>query len=117
MTRLVLAVVSNALAILATVAVPGVHFRGNWLALLAGGAILGLFNLIVRPIAVMLSLPLLVLSLGLFYFVLNGILLWAASLLIRGYSIDGALSALLGAVVVGVVNWASGALFRTPKEK
>ena len=39
-----------------------------------GGAILGLFNLIVRPLALILSLPLLILTLGLFYFVLNGIL-------------------------------------------
>jgi putative membrane protein len=113
--RLALAVVSNALAVLATLIVPGIEFHGNFGLLLLAGAILGLFNLIVRPVAVLLSLPFLILSLGLFYFVLNGLLLWAASLVIPHYQIHGPLAAILGAVVVALVNWATGALFRRSK--
>ena len=76
---LLLSIIGNAIALFATTVVPGITFNGNWVNLLVGGAIFGLFNLIVRPIATLLSLPFLVLTLGLFYFVLNGILLWVAA--------------------------------------
>ena len=76
-----------------------------------GGAILGLFNLIVRPLALLISLPLLIVTLGLFYFVLNGILLWVASLLIPGYTVTGLVAGILGALVLTLVNWILGALF------
>ena len=117
MIRILLAIVSNALALLATHIVSGIEFRGNWTTLLVAGAILGLFNLIVRPIAVFLSLPFLILSLGLFYFVLNGLLLWAVSFVIPHYSVAGLWPAMKGAVVMALVNWAVGALFRRPKAK
>ena len=59
------------------------------MSLLVAGAIFGLFNLIVRPVALLLSLPLLIVTLGLFYFVLNGILLWVASFFLPGYNVAG----------------------------
>ena len=86
---LLLSIIGNAIALFATTVVPGITFNGNWVNLLIGGAIFGLFNLIVRPIATLLSLPFLVLTLGLFYFVLNGILLWVAANFIPGYHVDG----------------------------
>ena len=76
---IVLSIIGNAIALFATTVVPGITFNGNWVNLLVGGAIFGLFNLIVRPIATLLSLPFLILTLGLFYFVLNGILLYVAA--------------------------------------
>ena len=109
--RLLGAILGNAIALLATTIVPGISFRGSLLQLLVGGVIFGLFNLIVRPIALLLSLPALILSLGLFYFVLNGILLWCAAKLIPGYVVSGILAGVLGSLVVTVVNWAIGALF------
>src|SRR5262245_56766171 len=111
MMRVLGAVVANALALLATTVVPGITFRGDWLRLLLGGAIFGLFNLVVRPIAIVLSVPALILTLGLFYFVLNGILLWLAAKVIPGYDVSGVLSGMLGSLVVAIVNWALGALF------
>ena len=109
--RIVLALVGNAIALWATTFVPGITWRGDILYLLVVGLALGLFNLIVRPLAVLLSLPLLIVTLGLFYFVLNGILLWVFSLLIPGYTVNGLVAAILGALVMGIVNWALGALF------
>ena len=114
--RLIAAVIANAVAILATTIVPGITFTGNWLLLLAAGAIFGLFNAIVRPIAFLLALPALVLTLGLFYFILNGFLLWAAALVIPGYHVVGFVAAILGGLVVGVVNWALHALFGLDKK-
>lgn len=109
--RLLGAVLGNALALLATTIVPGIQFSGSWLTLLVAGALFGLFNLIVRPIALFLSIPALILSLGLFYFVLNGILLWLASFVLPGYHVRGILAGMLGSLVIAIVNWALHALF------
>jgi putative membrane protein len=113
--RLVVAVICNALGLLATTIVPGIHFSGSLLQLLLAGALFGLFNLIVRPIAVLISIPFLIVTLGLFYFVLNGILLWLAAQLIPGYSVSGILAAILGSLVLTVANWALHALFGSDK--
>lgn len=110
--RLLGAILGNAVALLATTVVPGISFTGSLLQLLLGGVIFGLFNLIVRPIALFLSLPALILTLGLFYFILNGILLWVAARLIPGYVVSDVLAGILGSLVITIVNWAFGALFR-----
>jgi len=110
--RLVVAVLCNSLGLLATTIVPGIHFNGSFLRLLLAGAILGVFNFLVRPLALFISLPLLVLTLGIFYFILNGILLWLAAKVIPGYSVSGILSGILGSLVLGLANWALEALFK-----
>ena len=113
MVRLILYILGNAFALWVTQAlVPGITFRGSFVTLIIAGAIWGLFNLIVRPIAMVLSIPLLILTLGLFYFVLNGILLWLASFFLPGYHVDGIVSGILGALVMTVVNWAVHALVK-----
>lgn len=115
--RILARIVGNAVALLATTVVPGITFSGGPLALLAAGALLGLFNLIVRPLAMLLSLPALILSLGLFYFVLNGILLWVASWFLPGYSVSGIVAGMLGSLVIALVNWALSAAFGAEAEK
>lgn len=110
--RFLLAVVCNALGLLATTIVPGITFRGSFLQLLLAGAILGVFNFFVRPLAVLVSIPFLVVTLGLFYFVLNGILLWLAAKLIPGYAVSGIIPGVLGSLVLGLVNWALGGLLK-----
>ena len=111
MVRLILYVLGNAFALWVTQAlVPGITFRGSLVTLIVAGALWGLFNLIVRPIAMILSIPLLIVTLGLFYFVLNGILLWVASFFLPGYQVSGLIPGILGALVMTVVNWAVGAL-------
>jgi len=108
--RLLVAILANAVALLATTIVPGISFVGSPLTLLLAGAVFGLFNAIVRPIALLLSLPLLILSLGLFYFVLNGLLLCLASVFIPGYSVAGLWPGILGSLVISLVNWLTHAL-------
>lgn len=102
---ILLSIVFNAFALWVTTFVPGIVFRGNVVTLLIGGAILGLFNLIVRPLALLISLPLLIITLGLFYFILNGILLWLASLFIPGYAVQGLVPGILGALLITIINW------------
>jgi len=114
--KLILTIVGNALALLATAYfVPGISFTGSWLQLLVAGAIFGLLNLIVRPIAMLLSLPALVLTLGLFYFVLNGFLLWGFSHFMPGYRVSGLWAGILGSVLIMVINWVVGLFTHTKK--
>ena len=114
--RILRAIVINAIALFVTTIVPGITYRGPWLGLLLCGAVLGLFNLIVRPIAMLLSLPLLILSLGLFYLVLNGLLLWLASFVLPDYSVNGLIPGILGSLVMALANWAMEALFPGKKK-
>ena len=110
--RIILSIVANAVALFATAyVVPGITFSGTWVQLLVAGAIFGLLNLIVRPIVLLLSLPLLVLTLGLFYFVLNGILLWLFSAFMPGYHVAGLVPGILGSLVIMIINWVVHALF------
>jgi len=107
--KLILTIIGNALALLATAYfVPGIRFSGSIVQLLVAGLIFGLLNLIVRPIALFLSLPALMLTLGLFYFVLNGLLLWGFSKLMPGYDVNGLWAGILGSLVIMVVNWVVG---------
>ena len=110
--KILLSIVANAVALFATAyVVPGITFAGSWVQLLVAGAIFGLLNLIVRPLALLVSLPLLVLTLGLFYFVLNGLLLWGFSTFMPGYHVAGLWAGILGSLVIMVVNWVVHALF------
>jgi len=100
----------NAVGLYATTFVPGIAWHGNLVQLVIAGAILGLFNLIVKPLAMLLSLPLLIVTLGLFYFILNGILLWLAQFVLPGYSVRDVVAGIIGALVMTVVNWILHAL-------
>ena len=89
---------------LAAQIVPGIEV-GSTASVLAAALILGLLNAIVRPIAVLLTLPLTILTLGLFLFVINAAMLWATSLFLHGFVVRGFVAALLGSIVVSVVSW------------
>ncbi len=110
-------IAGNSVGLLVTTLVPGIAFDGSVVTLLLAGALLGVFNLFVRPVALVLSCPLLILTLGLFYFVLNGILLWLASFLLPGYRVSGILPGILGALLMSLVNWMLAALFGDRKRK
>jgi putative membrane protein len=114
--RLLLSIVLNAGALYATTVVPGIAFVGTWVQLLVAGAIFGVLNFIVRPLALILSIPALILTLGLFYFVLNALLLWLFSNLLPGYTVSGFWPALGGSLVLMVVNWVLSGLFGKEKE-
>jgi putative membrane protein len=90
--------------------VPGIRVTGNaWLSFAGMAAILGLVNAVVRPILKALTCPLIVLTLGLFLFVINALMLllaaWIGKALHLGFQIDGFGAALVGAVIVTVVTW------------
>lgn len=94
----------NALALLATAyLVPGFRVDSFTTALLAA-IVLGLINTVVRPILTIITLPINLLTLGLFTFVINAVVLYLTTLVVPGFMIDGMLAAILGAVVLSVVS-------------
>ena len=98
-------VVVNILAIiLAASVVPGIRLDGM-LSAVAAGVLLGLVNAVVRPVLLILTLPITLVTLGLFLLVLNGLCLWLVALVVRGFHVDGFWSAVLGALVVSAVSW------------
>jgi putative membrane protein len=103
--RFLARLVLNGLAIIiAAWLLPGIHITSPLSALLAG-VILGFVNAIVRPVLFFLTLPLTLLTLGLFIFVLNAVCFGLTALLVPGFSIDGFFSAVFGALLVSVVSW------------
>lgn len=72
--------------------------------------VLALVNTLIRPILLVLTLPFTVLTLGLFIFVINGLMFWAASEMVAGFHVAGFVSAVLGALLYSVISWALSAL-------
>lgn len=84
--------------------VPGVQING-WGNLLVAALLLGIVNAVIRPVILLLTLPLTVLTLGLFILVVNGISLAVVSWLMPGFTLSGLGSAILGSVIVGLTSW------------
>ena len=78
--------------------------------------ILSIINTIVRPILLMLTLPITVITLGLFIFVLNGLLLWFVASFVKGFTIAGFWPAVFGAIVYSLISWAASALLLGEKK-
>lgn len=89
--------------------VPGVHARGV-ASLIAAGVILGLINALVRPILILLTIPLTLLTLGLFLFVVNGITVWITAAFLKGVDVDGLWAAILASIVITVISWLARAV-------
>lgn len=107
MMRALLQIVLNGVAVLvAAKLVPGIVYTGTLPALLLVGLVIGLINLIVKPIVTFFSFPLILLTLGLFYLLINGLMLYLAAWILPGYlQVQGCLPAVLGGLVMALVNW------------
>ena len=101
----VLRVLINAAALwVAASLIPGIHLIDAAATLLAA-LVLGVINAIVRPILIFLTLPITLLTLGLFIFVLNAFCFWLASVFVPGLTVHGFWAAFLGALIVSVVSF------------
>jgi putative membrane protein len=110
--RLVVKILLNAAAILvAAYFMDGIVVRGAAAALIAG-LVLGIVNAIVRPVLLVLTFPITLLTLGLFIFVINALCLALTAALVPGFEVTGFWSALGGALVVTVVSWILNVLLK-----
>jgi len=108
--RLLVIWLINALALLALPYLMHSVSVDSFTTALLVAVVLGLVNTVLRPILLLLTLPVTVLSLGLFVFVLNGLLFWAVATLFAGFHVAGFWSAMLAAILYSVISWALSAL-------
>lgn len=93
--------------------VPGVHASGFGTAILAA-FIFGIVNAVVRPLLIVLTLPLTILTLGLFLIIVNALMFWLATWIAPGFKVDGFIPALEGGIIVMIVGLLTSHLFREP---
>lgn len=114
--RLLLVWLINAVALLAVpYLIPSISVDSFATALIAA-LVLGLVNTIIRPILVILTLPATLLTLGLFIFVINGLLFWFVGDLLRGFHVAGFWAGFFGSIVYSVISWLLSALLLRGEE-
>jgi putative membrane protein len=91
--------------------VPGVSFS-SWGTIVVGAAVLGVVNTVIRPVLTFLTFPLTLLTLGLFYLVVNGVAFSLAAALVPGFQVGSFLSAVAGAFVTGCAAWLVGTVVK-----
>lgn len=108
--RLLVVWLINALALMAVAyLMPSIQVSSFGAALVAA-LVLGLVNAVVRPVLVLLTLPVTILTLGLFIFVLNGLLFWMVGTWLEGFHVAGFWPGVFGAILFSLVSWALSAL-------
>lgn len=103
----------NALAILGIAYyVPGIGVSGFYAALIAA-LVLGIINALLRPILIILTLPVNILTLGLFTLVINALLFWLTSTIVKGFAVTDFRAAFIGALIMWLVSWLTNWLFKS----
>lgn len=120
--RFITRLLINAAALWAAIRlVPGVSFEGDWLLLFGVALVFGVLNAVIRPVLFVLSLPFLIVTLGLFTFVLNAFMLWltsaASDLFGLRFHVDGFGAAFLGALVITIVSFGLSILVGPRRER
>ena len=110
MIRLLLVWLVNTLALVAVAYLMPSIAVSSFGAALVAALVLGLVNAVVRPVLVLLTLPVTILTLGLFIFVLNGLLFWMVGSWLPGFDVGGFWSGVLGAILFSLVSWLLSAL-------
>ena len=113
--RLILLWILNAVALLAVAyMMPSIRVASFGSAMLAA-LLLGLVNAVLRPLLLLLTLPFTLLTLGLFIFVINGLMFWLAGSMIEGFAVGGFWPAVIGSLLYSVVSWALSSLLLSGK--
>lgn len=84
---------------------PGLIGVDSFRAALVSAFLLGIVNAIIKPILVLFTFPITLLTLGLFLLVINGLMLWLVSALVRGFHVYGFWEAVIGAILISIVSW------------
>ena len=95
----------NALALLAVAYfVPDIDVSSFMSALIAA-AVIGLANMLIKPILLILTLPVTIITLGLFIFVINGILFWLVGYFLQGFDVKTLMAGIIGAIAYSIISW------------
>ena len=113
--RLILLWILNAVALLAVAyLLPSIQVASFGSAMIAA-VLLGLVNTVVRPVLILLTLPATLLTLGLFLFVINGLMFWLAGSMIDGFAVESFWSAFFGSLLYSLISWALSSLLAPGK--
>ena len=105
MISFIVRILGNSLALyVAYYFVPGFVISGSWKEYLMAGAFLGLLNLVVRPVLKAISMPLIILTLGLFTLVINGLILWTVDYIFDFMAIRDVTALLYAVVIISIIN-------------
>lgn len=113
--RLLLVWLINAAALLALKYIMPSITVDSFVTALIVALVLGLINTVIRPIFVILTIPVTILTLGLFLFVINGLLFWAVGSFVPGFHVDGFWAGVFGAIVYSIISWALSAILLSKK--
>ena len=114
--RILLVWLINAVALIALPYLMSSIQVDSFATALIAALVLGLINTFIRPLLVLLTLPATLLTLGLFIFVINGLLFWLAGSFIEGFHVGGFWSGVGGAILYSIISWALSALFLRGKK-
>ena len=115
--RLLLVWIINALSLLALPYLfDSIRVDSFYTAMIVA-VVLGLVNAIIRPLVILLTLPATILTLGLFIFVINGLMFWFVGTFIKGFTVGGFWPALFGAIAYSVISWLCSAIVLGEKRK
>ncbi len=95
--------------------VPGIHIGSFWVALIVA-IVLGIFNVVLRPILIILTLPVTILSLGLFLLIINAGIFLFASTIVKGFTVDSFGAAFSGSLLLWLINWGVSAISKPIKK-
>ena len=110
--KMILRFLGTAAAVYLTVyLVPGITISGGWTTTLLVALVWSVITMVIRPVLSILTLPITIITLGLFAFILNAVLFWAMTLIVPGFEVAGFLPALIGAVVLSIINWLISKVF------
>ncbi len=106
----------NALALIAvTYLVPSIHVSGLTGALIAA-AVIGVVNMLIKPILILLTLPVTILTLGLFILVINGLLFYFVGHILQSFEVQTLMAGIIGAILYSIISWALTALILGTKD-
>jgi putative membrane protein len=116
MMKLLIVWFLNALALIAvTYLVPSIHVSGLTGALIAA-AVIGVVNMLIKPILILLTLPVTILTLGLFILVINGLLFYFVGHILQSFEVQTLMAGIIGAILYSIISWALTALILGTKD-
>jgi len=114
--------IMNTIAIMLAVKfVPGIIYSGEWWGILLVGLLFGLVNTVIRPLVTLFTFPLLILTLGIFTFIINAMMLsltsWLSESMHIGFRVEGFKAAFWGSLIISIVSLVLGCLMPQDEEK
>ncbi len=110
--HMILRFLGTAAAVYLTVnLVPNIAISGGWTTTLLVALVWSVITMVIRPVLSILTLPITLITFGLFSLVLNAVLFWAMTLIVPGFHVGGFLAALMGAIVLSILSWFINKIF------